>query len=83
MILFTKKFNGLSSLFSIIFLHLFWSLFFGNPQQEAHIIIAYILLYFTKYYLIDEITAFSRIIQQETEYWEKKFMTFLDRYFEE
>lgn len=66
--IFTRNFSKISSFFSIIFCHAFWGLFFGDPLQEVHIIVAYILLYFTTYYLIDDIAIFSRIIQREAEY---------------
>lgn len=55
MILLTRKFCKLSSLYSIVFVHIIAALFSGNYLQEMHIIAAFILLYFTQYYFLDVI----------------------------
>lgn len=69
-ILLTGKFVHFFQLSIIIFLHIIWGLFFGNPQQEVHFVIGYILLYATQYYFLD--LFFLPTIKKVEAFWSKQ-----------
>ena len=71
MIRLTRKFCKLSSLYSIVFIHILAALFWGNYLQEMHFIAAFILLYFTQYYFID--VLFLSTIVRTKKFVEKKW----------
>ena len=71
MIVITRKFRHLNTLFIVVSLHVLWGLFFGNPAQEVHFISAFILFSFTQYYFLDVI--FLPTIQRIERFVDKKF----------